>query len=261
MNFMIGVDCDGCACVVGESGKSLTFSGDFPFAQAQATREADAAARALLDAGADRVVIWDNHGYGANLRYEQLDPRCEVALGVGFGRRWPGLDESFHGAVMIGYHAMAGAADGVCAHTYSFRTYRSWTANGRPVGEIPLDAAVAGEMGVPVICVTSDAAGIDEAAEHLPWAQTVTTKRGVGNHGAFSRHPADVQNATYDAVRQAVDRLDRMQPFTFQRPVRIRIEYKRWAPWLKRLCRPAGWRPAGVLAVEQTFQSMKDWSL
>ena len=31
------------------------------FAQLQATREADAAARGLFDAGADQVIVWDNH--------------------------------------------------------------------------------------------------------------------------------------------------------------------------------------------------------
>ena len=103
MRFLIGVDCDGLACVVGEGGKSLSFSGDYGFAREQATREADAAARALFDGGAERVVIWDNHGTGANLDFHGLDRRCEIALGAGFGRRWPGLDETFTAVLMIGY--------------------------------------------------------------------------------------------------------------------------------------------------------------
>ena len=85
MRFLVGVDCDGPACVVGDPGKSLSFSRDYAFARAQATREADAAARALFDAGAEKVIIWDNHGLGANLQFDLLDERCEIALGAGFG--------------------------------------------------------------------------------------------------------------------------------------------------------------------------------
>ena len=70
---MIAVDCEGLACVVGEPDKALGTSHDMSFAREQATPEADAAARALFDAGAKRVIVWDNHGFGANLIFDRLD--------------------------------------------------------------------------------------------------------------------------------------------------------------------------------------------
>nr|WP_309695745.1 M55 family metallopeptidase [Armatimonas sp.] len=70
MKFIIGVDCEGPACVVGAPGKTLTDSPDFAFARKQATREADAAARACFDAGAEQVIVWDNHGSSLNLDYD-----------------------------------------------------------------------------------------------------------------------------------------------------------------------------------------------
>jgi len=87
VKFVVGVDCDGSACVVGEPGKSLSFSRDYGFARGQATREAEAAARALFDSGAEQVVLWDNHGSGANLEFDRLDERCQIALGSGFARK------------------------------------------------------------------------------------------------------------------------------------------------------------------------------
>ena len=109
--------------MVGDPGQSLSFSRDYGFSQAQATREADAAARALFDSGAEEVIIWDNHGSGANLEFDRLDERCQIALGSGVPRRWPGLDGDFTGVVMIGYHAMEGTPNAVHVHSISFRSH------------------------------------------------------------------------------------------------------------------------------------------
>ena len=87
------------------------------FAQLQATREADAAARGLFDAGADQVIVWDNHNGSQNLSCDLLDSRCEIALGVGFEHRWPGLDDSLDGILFVGYHAMDNTIDGVMCHS------------------------------------------------------------------------------------------------------------------------------------------------
>ncbi len=218
---MIAVDCDGPACVVGDPGRALSNSRDMVFAREQATRETDAAARALFDAGATQVVVWDNHGNGNNLVFDRLDRRCEVLLGTGFGRRFPLLDESYAGVLMIGYHAMEGTPGAVLAHTYSPDAYRAIRVNGQTVGEIALDAAVAGEMGVPLIFVASDDKGCQEALHFMPWMETVATKQGFGRNCAYSKHPAVAEEEIYQAVRRAVSRRREMQPFTFEHPVQV----------------------------------------
>ena len=83
MKFYIAVDCEGPACVVGEPGKGLGSGENYRFACLQATREANAAARALFDAGAQEVVVWDAHGTGVNLQYDLLDPRCASCWAAG----------------------------------------------------------------------------------------------------------------------------------------------------------------------------------
>src|SRR5512139_4064813 len=201
---MIAVDCDGPACVVGDPGRALSNSRDMVFAREQATREADAAARALFDSGASQVVVWDNHGNGNNLVFDRLDRRCEILLGTGFDRRFPLLDESYAGVLMIGYHAMEGTPGAVLAHTYSPDAYRAIRVNGRLVGEIALDAAVAGELGVPLLFVASDEKGCNEALSFMPWVETVATKQGFGRTCAHSKHPAVVEEEIYQAVRRAV---------------------------------------------------------
>ena len=259
MRFIIGVDCDGQACVVGEPGLAMNDSTDYAFARRQATREADAAARALFDCGAEQVIVWDNHGGGANLEFDQLDPRCEIALGAGFGRRWPGLTEAFDAVVMIGYHAMEGTPRGVLAHTYSPPAYRWIKVNGQEVGEVALDAAVAGAFGVPLIFVASDEAGCEEARRTMPWIETVATKRGRGRHCAFSKHPQRAADEIGAGVRRAVERLGEMQPLRFDPPVELQIRYKRVHQAMKARILRTGWRFAGAMTLRRTFEDLREW--
>jgi D-amino peptidase len=259
MKFMIAVDCDGPACVVGEPGKALSDSRDMVFAREQATRETDAAARALFDAGAEQVVVWDNHGFGSNLVFDRLDSRCEMLLGTGFGQRFPMLDETFDGVLMIGYHAMEGTPNAVLAHTYSPSAYKTIRANGRKVGEIALDAAVAGEMGVPLIFLSSDDKGCQEALDCMPWLETVATKQGYGRTCARSKHPALVEEDIHSKVLLAVKRRQEMSVFVFDRPVEVEIEFKKISQALKACIRRSGWRYSGLLAIKTSLNTMKDW--
>jgi D-amino peptidase len=227
MKFYIGVDCEGPACVVGSPGGTLTDSRNFAFARLQATREADAAARACFDAGASQVVVWDNHGGSLNLDYDLLDERCDIALGVNFPHRWPGLDESFAGVLFIGYHAMDSTEDAVIAHTFSSTAHQWVKVNGEPVGELAIDAAIAGMMGVPALFCAGDDKCVAEAARCFPGIETVTTKTAYGWNAALSKHPRRAVQEIYDGVLRAVEGRSRMKPFTFAEPLEYEVRYKR----------------------------------
>src|SRR5947199_4301719 len=118
MKFAISVDAEGPACVVGAPGGTLNDSKNLAFALRQATREADAAARALFDSGATQVIVVDAHGGGVNLHYEQLDKRCDIVLGSNYEKRLPGLTSEFAGLLLVGYHAMDNTPNAVIAHTF-----------------------------------------------------------------------------------------------------------------------------------------------
>lgn len=227
MKFVVAVDCEGVACGVGSPGASLNSSRNLAFAQLQATREADAAVRGLFDAGAERVIVWDNHNGSLNLDYDLLDERCDIALGVGFEHRFPGMDESFDGVLLIGYHAMDDTVDGVMCHTFSSTTYQWIEINGRKVGEMAIDAAVAGERGVPAIFASSDDKGTAEAERFFPGVVTVTTKQGMGWNCAVSKHPRRVEREIFDAVQRAVAKRDAIKPFAFSSPLMMDVRYKR----------------------------------
>ncbi len=259
MKFMLAVDCEGVACVVGEPGTSLSHSANMEFARQEATRETNAAIRALFENGAEQVVVWDNHGDGANLLFEQLDARCEIVLGTGFARRFPQLDASYAGVLLLGYHAKAGSSCGVLAHTYCSAAYRCIRVNGLEMGEIALDAAVAGALGVPVLCAVSDRQGCTEALHHMPWLETVVTKEGFGRHCARSRHPAVVENEIEHAVQRAIRTLMEKKPFTFPAPLQMELQFTTWSRCLKAKIRRSGWRISGAKTLQKTLSSMLEW--
>lgn len=227
MKFVIGVDCEGVACGVGSPGASLNSSRNLEFAKLQATREADAAARGLFEAGAEQVIVWDNHNGSLNLDYDLLDSRCDIALGVGFDRRWPGLNASFSGVLFVGYHAMDNTIDGVMCHSFSSATYQYLKVNGVEVGEMAIDAAVAGDEGVSPIFASSDDKGTAEAERFFPGIQTVVTKEGKGWNAAVSKHPQRAIQEIFEGAKRAAANCASMNPFTFGSPIEFEIRYKR----------------------------------
>ena len=225
--FYIGVDCEGVACAVGIPGQNLGQEENYAFAALEATREANAAAQALFDMGAEEVIVWDNHHSGINLHYDLLDPRCRILNGSGHHGRFPRIDGSFGGVLFIGYHAREGSQTAVLAHTYSSAAYHRFSINGKPVGEMEIDAAYAGKAGVPVIFAASDDVAVGQARESFPWAETVATKEALSWNSAISLHPQEACRQIYEGVKKACARLEEMQPFTFAEPMEVSICFKR----------------------------------
>ncbi|MBI5724804.1 MAG: M55 family metallopeptidase [Planctomycetes bacterium] len=258
MRFMIATDCEGAACVVGRPGQGLSHPSDYQFACDQITREADAAARALLDSGADEVIVWDNHGWMQNIHYEKLDKRCKIMLGCVDEHRWTGMDKSFAGVLMVGYHSMSGTVGGVLSHSYSSDQYQYIKVNGVEVGEIEIDAAMAGEMGVPLLFVASDQAGVDEAKRFMPHVRTVATKKGFGWHLAVSKHPLQVVDEIYDTVRQAFDGRAKAKPFRFRRPVVIERRYTKIHYADLAMFEKVGWQRVDAYTVRRKVSKISD---
>jgi D-amino peptidase len=227
MKYIVAVDMEGVACVVGEANKALGETSNYEYARKQGTRETNAAVKALFDSGAEQVIVWDNHGGRLNLHYDELDERCDLLIGRDVKHRWEVLDETFAGVLLIGYHAMDNTEDAVLCHTFNSRAFTWMKVNDEEVGEMAIDGAVAGEYGVPVIFVASDDKGTAEAKKFMPWIETVTTKTGLGRNTALSKHPNRVVDEIYKGTRKAVERLSEMKPFTFENPLSLKINFKR----------------------------------
>ncbi|HZM98197.1 MAG TPA: M55 family metallopeptidase, partial [Pyrinomonadaceae bacterium] len=106
------------------------------------TQEVNAAIEGALAAGATQIVVSDSHGNGQNLLIEKL-PKDILLV-----RSWPrplmmmqGIDETFAGAIFIGYHSATTNAQGVRAHTISSARLADVRLKGISMSEAGLNAA------------------------------------------------------------------------------------------------------------------------
>lgn len=258
MKFIVAVDCEGVACTVGAPGSKLAESSQWDWVRQQATREADAAVKGLFDAGATQVIVWDNHGRSLNLHYDQIDRRADFLLGVGVEHRWPGLDSSFAGVAMVGYHAMDNTREAVLAHTFSSNEYQYMKFNGVEVGEIEIDAAAAGALNVPLIFVSSDDKGTAEALRFMPWVETVATKRGLGWNAALSKHPARACEEIRAGLAKAAGRLAQAKCFRFDEPLTVEYRFKRIESAQNTARAKAGWEWVDAYTCRRKFDKLSD---
>jgi D-amino peptidase len=194
MRVYISVDMEGVAGVVHENQTDPTeprYSGEYNRFRRLMTNEANAAIAGALEAGAKAVVVNDSHWLMRNLLAEELNPNAELMSG-GPKRlsMIEGIDGSFDAAMFVGYHARAGTRNATIDHTYTSRVYEA-RINGQPVGELALNAAMAGVHGVPVVLVSGDQALAAEATALLGTAlEAVIVKEAVGRFAARSVAPA-----------------------------------------------------------------------
>jgi D-amino peptidase len=121
MKIFISADIEGIGGVVrGEQASRDT--ADYAHARKLMTAEVNSAIRGAFDGGATEVVVTDAHSIGLNLISDEVDERARLILGT--PRRlgmMEGVDLGFDAAFFIGYHAAAGTAQAVIAHSYRRR--------------------------------------------------------------------------------------------------------------------------------------------
>lgn len=225
MKVFISIDMEGISGVV-SAEQCTPGNPEYERARLLMTQEANAAILGARAAGATEVVVSDSHGSMRNLLIEELDTWADLVYGSPkpFGMM-EGLDDSFGVVFLVGYHARAGTLNAILDHTYSSRSVNHVELNGRPVGEIGLNAALAGVHGVPVGLVTGDQAATAEAAALLgPALQTVTVKRAVGNQAAICLHPEEVQSLIRQAAEHAIS--SEVPPLKLETPVVLRMQLK-----------------------------------
>lgn len=183
------------------------------------TDEVVAACRAALDAGADTVWVNDAHGPAYSINFERLPSGCQIIHGrPGYFDQWLAcMDASVDALICVGQHAMAGTRGSVCPHTL-------WHVNdGIQLSETTMAAALAGEFGVPMICVTGDDKINAECADKIPDIEQVIVKWGISAQNARSLCPKDACQRIYDGVRCAMARIDQIKPYTIAGPIRLNL--------------------------------------
>lgn len=173
--------------------------------------------------GAGRVVVRDAHHTGFNLIWDELDERADYIQGTSALERMPGI-ASFDAMILLGYHAMAGTPQAILEHTWSSRNWQNFWINGVRSGEIALDAAMAGDRGVPVIMVSGDDKACAEAQRVIPGVVTAQVKQGLDCNGGVLLPPRRAHELITRSAAKAVKNVDRIKPFRVSHPVTLRLE-------------------------------------
>lgn len=198
-------------------------AGEYARGRRLMTAEANAAVEGALAAGASRILVNDSHWDMRNLLAEELHHAAELLSG-GPKRlsMMEGIEQGFDAALLIGYHAKAGTPGAVLDHTMT-SSIRDVRLNGRSVGELGLNAALAGSYGIPVALVSGDRATVLEARALLgPDVGTVEVKDAVSRHAARSVAPAVAQRLIREGVAAALRH--RHEPFVASRPATIEVD-------------------------------------
>ena len=119
--------------------------------------------------------------------------------------------------------ARAGTRNAILDHTYADRIHEV-RLNGRPVGELGINAALAGVSGVPVALVSGDAALAAEAKDLLGEdVTTVVVKEAVSRHAAKSVAPAVACRMIREGALEALKRPHR--PFVLAPPITVEVDF------------------------------------
>jgi D-amino peptidase len=195
------------------------------------TQEVNAAIEGAVAAGATQIVVSDSHGNGQNLLIEKL-PKDILLV-----RSWPrplmmmqGIDETFAGAIFIGYHSATTNSQGVRAHTISSARLADVRLKGISMSEAGLNAAIAGHFNVPVIMISGDDVVVKETQALLGDVEGAVVKWASGFHSAKTMMPEASYQLIREKVQKAVGRIKDFKPYKLAAPIQLDVRFKNYRP-------------------------------
>jgi len=210
-----GVSCSEQVAATGpraEEGKQL-MAGDI-----------NACVEACFAAGATAVTVRDAHASGTNVDPQLIDRRAQLIQGPTPGERFKEIKGSA-AMILLGYHAMALTPEGTLAHSYSSASIQGMWLNGREVGEIGVDAAIAAEHKVPVIMVAGDHMVCAEAQAWIPGVVTCQTKKGTGPQSADLLPLEESRYLIQEKTKEALAKRNEIGLIQIKYPATMRWDY------------------------------------
>jgi D-amino peptidase len=225
-NVYISCDMEGTAGVCSWNQCDPANTHEYPIYRRYMTQEVRAAIEGAREGGATNLLVNDSHWSMHNLLFDDLpaDDAIRVISGAPKPRSMgQGLDGSFAGVFLTGYHAKAGDSAAL-AHTMTDEVVYSVSINGTPCSEALVFAALAGSYGVPVLLVTGDRTIVDEIRHFTPWATGVAVKESIGFSSVNSLTPTAARDAIRAGAREAMARIGDAKIFSFDPPYELIVE-------------------------------------
>ena len=198
---------------------------DFERSRHLLSDEVAAAVLGARDGGAGDVLVLDGHRSGDNFIAEQLPEGARYVMGRGRPNPLDGLDGTFDGVILLGYHSMAGTPGGLLAHTMSAGTWKRFSVNGITLGEIGMMALIAGSHDVPVWLVTGGRRACEEATALLGTElRTLAVKEDVAHESSITVAPTEARRMIREAVAEVVAGPPPVRPFMIDPPWTASLE-------------------------------------
>lgn len=228
MRVLVSVDMEGIAGVV-HGDDVIPGHGEYERNRRLLTAEANAAVRGVHAFAADaQVLVTEAHAGFRNLLPESLDRRAELLRGSPKpGGMMAGLAADMAAVLFIGYHGKAGTPRSVMAHTISGGVVADVRCNGRSLGELGLNTALAAHSGVPPVLVSGDDTVAAEAADVAPGIRSVVVKHALGARAATLLHPEEACDRIEHEVPEALAARAAVRPLRFDGPVRLEVQVHR----------------------------------
>jgi D-amino peptidase len=177
------------------------------------TDEANQVVTTAFEQKWQEVVVNDSHSKMNNLLIERLHPETQLITGdVKPFSMVQGLDETFNGAIFVGYHARA-SLKGVMSHSMIFGV-RNMYINDVTVGELGFNAYVAGYFDVPVLMVAGDDGAAIEAEKLIPNVTTAIVKESISRSAAKSLTPIKAGQLLREKTAFALRNKETVKPLT-----------------------------------------------
>ena len=226
MKIIMLVDLEGVSGIVNNEQQVKPGAPLYQEARDYLLSDLNAAIEGAIEGGATEITIFDMHYFGLNLNLGKIHPKTWVFMGKP-RKIYPLLKEVYQkadGFMMIGFHAMAQAPGGLLTHSYD-HSIKSLYLNGILVGEIGMEAAIAGSYGVPLIFVTGDSEGVKEAKNLLVEIETSIVKYAINEHSALCLPLAVTYKEIKEKAKRATENINQLTPFRLDPPYTLDVDF------------------------------------
>ncbi|MBI5302882.1 MAG: M55 family metallopeptidase [Chloroflexi bacterium] len=227
MKVYISADMEGTSGVV-HSNQTEPEHAEYPAARKLMIAEVNAAIEGAFKGGATDVLVNDSHDGMRNLSPAEMHP--DAILLSGSPKPYSmmsGIDATYDAVFCTGYHARAGSELANLDHTWDGpRVLQGVWLNQVEVGEIGLNAALAGHFSVPIALFTGDQTACAQAQELLgDDLHVAVVKEAVGRVAAKCLHPTKACALIRESAERALAR--KRAPFVVKSPITLRVALAR----------------------------------
>ncbi len=222
----ISVDMEGIWGVV-HGDQTSAQGNDYAPSRRWMAEDVNAVVEGLFEAGALEIVVNDSHGSMRNILAHELDPRVSLITGSPKPlSMMEGIDESFAACIFVGYHAKAGSFSSVLDHTISGATIRSIRINNLELPELGINAAIAGNFGVPVVMLSGDEETCSQAKSLLGnEIVTVAVKEGIGRYAAKLLPREEARRRLKEGAKEAFLKKSKVSIFRLNSPYVFELDF------------------------------------